>query len=252
MRSNRFVSFAVAIALVGAPALVAGASSASAGEPAEAWVTTLDPSLSEGPSPQLYNKKVGLTALLEKTDPSTEEKSPVVGQTVELQAKKGKNFEMVASKATDDEGIADFTRKAKKNTRYRFFYAGGNDGTNELAPTTTSSAMVAVAKNLHAKATQKGNKIYYKVDIAPNGKQKVFLQRKKCAADQKCKWRNFASKTSSKKGKATFLTKNPPRNKTWTYRGLTRKTKSYIESYGRGLQISSVPTRGAQSRLLSR
>jgi hypothetical protein len=249
MRLNRFVSFVTAAALVAAPGAVLGASSASAGAPS--WQTRIDPSDSAGPNPQLYNKNVGLTAVLEKRDPSTEEISPVAGETVELQAKQGSGFETVAAKETDDVGRADFTRKAKKNTTYRFFYAGGNDGENDLAASQSSSGLFYVAKNLHAKTSRTGRKIYYKVDVAPAGKQTVVLQRKKCAAQQSCKWKKFDSKRTSKGGEAKFLTKNPPLNKTWTYRGMTAQTKSYIQSYGRGLEISTVPARGSQERLVS-
>lgn len=248
MRSNRLVGFVVAAALLGLPALVVSASSASARQ--SDWATNIEPSA--GPNPQLYKRRITFTATLTKTDPSTETDSPVVGQPLQLQAKRGSSFETVAQVETDDSGFVELRREARRNTKYRFRYAGGNDGSNELAPSKTTASTFYVAKDLNATTSRTGNKIYYKVDVAPAGRQKVVLQRKKCAADKNCDWKNFDAKRTSKGGEAKFLTKNPPVNKTWTYRGMTKETKNFIQSYGQGLKISTSPARGLQGRLVSR
>lgn len=235
MRSQRFLTMLVSLALLGLPALVLGAAPAQA-----ATVTRVLIDLQ--PPKQLFRSPVQVAAILQSQEGDLWVNRP--GLTVTLERKLvGGSWSAIASTVTqtddvgtpdDETGLAVFSSKAKSNASYRVRFAG--DVTYD--PGVSAEEKVKVARDLGAKKKQIGKgKFRFYGKVKPDyGKKKLVLQKR-----QGGKWRSIGSQKTSRKGNWSFVVFAKRTPGEVEYRTVAAKDKKFIKSYSATFKITTIP-----------
>lgn len=122
-----------------------------------------------------------------------------------------------------------WTVRPAKNTQYRVVYSGATVGSDVLAPKTSNTVSVGVARNLNDKFKKRSR--VFSGKIASYGRKPVVIQKSTCANPKvaACKWKKFRTvKTNAKGAWSTKLTIG--RTKTH-FRAVVKPGAGYITSY---------------------
>jgi hypothetical protein len=232
MRFSRLVSFLLGIGLLGLPALVFSASSASAVAPHATQVTLSACAVyPDGncykPPVQVYKKTLRFSGVLQADIDGTP--TAVGGVTVTLQrvAAGTTGWVVVARTTTDVSGAYLISLPASTNASYRVIYAG-HPGTYNAS--SSASVAVKVGRSLGAHSSKLGHgKFRFYGKIAPSYKRRLVYLQKKVGSS----WKTIGKQRTTKFSRWSFIVAAKPTKGKVVYRARTKGDIKYIANYVR-------------------
>jgi hypothetical protein len=239
MRFQRLLTLILGVALLGAPALVAGAAPSHAGVAAiESRVVILETTGAK----QLYGRDYQVLAQLQGYNTSAEEwqtlNDPAQNLVLQRRLAGQASWTSVATgPVSSSNATVVFTTKAVANAAYRVHYAGGtlSGGSTQISPSTSAAKALKVFRNLGAKSKKAGRSTFsFYGKVSPKYKGKITIQRNTGG-----KWKNFATTRTNNKSAWSVRVPAKPTDGKWRYRAFIAGNKQFLKSYSAVLTITT-------------